>query len=105
MKKINESKGLPIIGGSVIEIGKFIYNMIVILSDHKDPKDQETVIFQYENKEQSKKMRDTIIKEGINLNMKDKGIEVEVFYPPGVIRKIIVRKEPLKAGPGSKIAH
>ena len=105
MKIKNENKGLPIIGGSVIEIGKFVYNMIVILSDHKDPKDQEQVVFQYHDKDQSDQMKETILKDGIKLKMNDKGVEVEIYYAPHVIRKIIIRKEPVKAGSGVGITH
>ena len=105
MKIKNEKNELPIIGGSVIEIGKFAYNMIVILSDHKDPKDQETVVFQSHSKNESDQMKETILKDGVKLKVNDKGVEVEIYYAPHVIRKIITRKEPLKTGPGSGIAH
>lgn len=105
MKIKNENKGLPIIGGSVVEIGKFVYNMIVVLSDHKDPKDQEQVVFQYHDKAQTDQMKATILKDGVKLKMQDKGAEIEIYYAPQVIRKIIVRKEPLKTGPGSGITH
>jgi len=105
MKIKNEKNELPIIGGSVIEIGKFVYNMIVILSDHKDPKDQETVVFQYHKKEEVETMRETVMKDGVKLKVQDKGIEVEIYYGPQVVRKIIVRKEPFKDGYGPKVLH
>lgn len=89
-----------------MEIGKFVYRMIVVLSDHLDPKDQEMVVYEYEDKEKAKKMKETILLEGINLSREDKGIEIDMFYPARQIRKIIIRKEPLQIeGRGSKVVH
>jgi len=98
--------GLPKIGGPVLEIGKFVYRMIVILSDHPDPKKQDMVVFEYTDKKKAEKMKETILIEGISIVQKDEGIEVDLFYPARQIRKIITRKEPMKIrGRGSRIEH
>ena len=98
--------GLPKIGGTVMEIGKFVYRMIVVLSDHKKGEEQEMVVYEYGDKEKAQKMKETILIEGISLTQKDKGIEIDIFYPARQIRKIVIRKEPMQIkGRGSKIAH
>ena len=97
--------GLPKIGGTFIEIGKFVYRMIVVLSDHLDPKDQEMVVYEYPDKKKALKMKETILLEGINLSRKDEGIEIDMYYPARQIRKIIIRKEPIKTGRGSRVEH
>jgi len=77
-----------------MKIGKFVYRMIVVLSDHLDPKDQEMVVYEYEDKAKAQKMKETILLEGINLSRKDGGVEIDMFYPARQIRKIIIRQEP-----------
>lgn len=97
---------IPKIGGTVMEIGKFVYRMIVVLSDHLDPKDKEMVVYEYDNKEKAKKMKEKILLEGISLTRKDEGIEIDMYYPARQIRKIIIRKEPLQIEKhGSNIVH
>lgn len=88
--------GIPVIGGTVMEMEKFVYRMIVVLSDHLDPKDKEVVIYEYADKEKAKKMKEKILLEGINLTRKDEGIEIDMYYPARQIRKIIIRKEPIQ---------
>ncbi len=106
MSNNKKKGGLPKIGGKVMEIGKFVFRMIVILSDHLDPKDQEMVVYQYSEKEKALKMKETILIEGISLKQKDAGIELDIFYPARQIRKIIIRKEPMTIkGTGSSIVH
>ncbi len=79
-----------------MEMEKFVYRMIVVLSDHLDPKDKEVVIYEYADKEKAKKMKEKILLEGINLTRKDEGIEIDMYYPARQIRKIIIRKEPIQ---------
>ncbi len=79
-----------------MEIGKFVYRMIVVLSDHLDPKDQEMVVYEYKDKEKAKKMKETILLEGISLTREDEGTEIDMYYPARQIRKIIIRKEPIQ---------
>jgi len=101
----NKDPGVPVIGGKVMEIGKFVYRMIVILSDHLNPKDQEMVVYEYTDQKKALKMKETILLEGISITRKDEGVEIDLFYPARQIRKIIIRREPLKMGRGSKIVH
>lgn len=54
-----------------MESEKFVYRMIVVLSDHLDPKDQEMVVYEYEDKEKAKKMKETILLEGINFILRN----------------------------------
>ena len=95
MKDKSKTGEIPIVGGKTIEIGKYNYNLIVVLSDHKDPKDQELALFQYSEKALAVDMRTKILKEGIDVKTKEAGVDVELFYPPHQIRKIILRSEPI----------
>ena len=89
-----------------MELGKFVYRMIVVLSDHKKGEEQEMVVYEYGDRDKAQKMKETILIEGISLSRKDQGIEIDMFYPARQIRKIIIRKEPMQTkGPGSGIVH
>lgn len=95
MKDKSKSGDIPILGGTSIEIGKFVYNLIVILSDHKNPKEQEMAIFQYQALSAAHDMRTKILKDGVSLKTKEVGVDIELFYPAHQIRKIIIRSEPI----------
>lgn len=84
----------PVIGGNILELGKFVYRMIVVLSDHLDPKDQELVAFEYKDKALAVKRREVILMEGINVIQTDEGVDIDIFYPARSVRKIIIRAEP-----------
>lgn len=101
-----DKHGLPIIGGKVMEIGTFVYNLIFVLSDDKDPKNQEMVLYQYSNEGEAVKMKDKILQEGIALKQKDfAGLDVQIFYPVSQIRKVILKKEPAGIKPGTGITN
>jgi len=105
MNQKKTKHGIPIVGGNIPAIGMFTYTLIVILSDHLKPEDQEMVIYQYSEKSKAMKMRETIKTVGCNLTKEEGGVEMECYYPPSQIRKILLKKEPVGIGPKGKVTH
>lgn len=101
-----DKQGVPIVGGRIPAIGMFTYTLIIVLSDpHIKEEDRELVIYQYSEKSKAMKMRETVRKEGVNLTKEEGGIEMECWYPPSEIRKILLKKEPIMIKPGDKVTH
>lgn len=96
---------VPSIGGNIPAIGIFTYTLIIVLSDHIKVEDQELVMYQYSEKSKAMKMRDAIKTDGVNLVKKEGGAEMECYYPPSQIRKIMLKKEPRTIKPGDKVTH
>lgn len=96
---------VPTIGGNIPAIGLFTYTLIVVLSDHIKATDQELVIYQYSEKSKAMIMRETMKKDGVNLTKKEGGVEMECYYPPNQIRKIMLKKEPITIKPKDKVTH
>ena len=105
MNQKKTKHGIPIVGGNIPAIGLFTYTLIVVLSDHLKAEDQELVIYQYRDRSKAMKMRETIKADGCNLTKKEGGIEMECYYPPRQIRKIMLKKEPITIKPGDKVSH